>query len=187
MEKNLITAKEVEKNSIKRLFPLIADIKDLEVQERVIEAWVRLWRESELQSIERTPADRDGVFTVVRHTNVTAELSLAMAKKIEQEYGISINLDNLLAIAILHDADRIVLRARRGNTTQASELERIIPHGVYGAHIALEVGLSPAIAHGIFFHRPAMEPATVEALIVKQCDFANYMAYIISAGLPTKA
>lgn len=182
MEKDIVNANEAEKNSIRRFFPLIADIKDPEVQERVIEVWVKLWRESKLQSIEHTPADRDDVFTVVRHTNVTAELSLAMAKKIEQEYGISINLDNVLAIAILHDADQIVLRERRGNTVQASELEKKIPHGMYGGHVALEVGLSPEIAHGIIFHRPAMEAATVEAVIVKHCDIANYLAYAITAG-----
>jgi hypothetical protein len=114
---------------------------------------------------------------------VTVELSLAMAEKIMQEYGISINLDNLLAIAILHDADQMVLREKKDQVLRPTELEKRIPHGIYGAHVALEVGLSSDIAHGIIFHRPKMEPAvTVEAVIVKHCDYANYLAYAMSAG-----
>lgn len=181
-KKNILTINESEKNSIRWLFPKIAEIKDQEIQEKVIEVWVRLWRQSGLQSIERTPADRDEIFTLVKHTNVTAELSLAMAKKIAKEYGLSINFDNLLAIAFLHDADQIVLREKRGNTVEASELETRIPHGMYGGHIALVVGLSPEIAHGIIYHRPAMEPITVEAVIVKYCDNANYFVYAITSG-----
>ena len=53
---------------------------------------------------------------------------------------------------------------------------------MYGGHIALTVGLSPEIAHGIMFHRPEMEPTTIEAVIVKYSDNANYLAYAISAG-----
>jgi len=186
-KKNILTINESEKNSIRRLFPKIAEIKDQEIQEKVIEVWVRLWRQSGLQSIERTPADRDEIFTLVKHTNVTAELSLAMAKKIAKEYGLSINFDNLLAIAFLHDADQIVLREKRNNTVQASDLERKIPHGMYGGHIVLAAGLSPEIAHGIIYHRPTMEPITVEAVIVKYCDNANYLVYAITAGWLNKA
>ena len=173
---------EAGKSMIIQSFPLISKIKDLKVQEKVIEVWSRICRESRLHRIERTPVDRDDIFTLVRHTNVTAELSLTMAEKIMQEYGISINLDNVIAIAILHDVDQILLRKKIGNTLQATELEKKIPHGVYGGHIALEVGLSPEIAHGIMFHRQTMEPATVEAVIVKYCDNANFLAYSISAG-----
>jgi hypothetical protein len=183
----MLTVKESEKDLIRRLFPKISQISDPEIQEKVIEVWVRLWRQSGLKSIEGTPADRDEVFTLVKHTNVTAELSLAMAKTIAKEYSLSINFDNLQAIAFLHDADLLILREKRGEMIQASELEARIPHGIYGGHIALEVGLSPEIAHGIICHRPTMEPTTVEAIIVKYCDNANYFVYAVASGWLKKA
>jgi len=182
MGNNILNAPGSEKDAIVRLFPLISKIKDIDIRAKVIEVWIRIWRESGLKSIENTPADRDKTFTLVKHTNVTAELSLDMAKKIMQHYNITINLDHVLAIAILHDADQMVLREKRGNIVKASALERKIPHGIYGGHIALEVGLSPEIAHGIIFHRPVMEPTTIEAVIVKYSYNANYLAYAIFAG-----
>jgi hypothetical protein len=183
----MLTIKESERDLIRRLFPKISEITDPEIREKVIEVWVRLWRQSGLKSIERTPADRDEVFTLVKHTNVTTELSLVMAKKIAEAYGLSINFDNLLSIAFLHDADLLILREKRGEMIQASELETRIPHGIYGGHLALEVGLSPEIAHGIICHRPTMEPTTVEAIIVKYCDNANYFVYAVASGWLKKA
>jgi hypothetical protein len=173
---------EEEKVRIRRLFPGIARINDLDIQEKVVEMWGRMWRRSGLPSLEKTPADRDDIFTLVKHTNVTVELSLGMAQKLIDEYGVSINIDNLLAIAILHDADQIVLREKKGNRVQPTELERRIPHGVFGGFIALEVGLPPDIAHGIMFHRPGMEPVTIEGVILKYCDNANYYVYAMAAG-----
>ena len=182
MKSDNVPVSGVDKDAVVQLFPLISEIKDTDIRAKVIEVWIRIWKESGLGSIERSPADRDNIFTLVRHTNVTAQLSLDMARELIKQYRISINVDNLLAIAILHDADQIILREKKGATVRPSTLEKQIPHGIYGGHIALEVGLSSEIAHGIIFHRPAMEPHTVEAVIVKYCDNANYLAYAISRG-----
>jgi hypothetical protein len=171
---------ETKKTVVRNLFPKIALIKDDHLRKQVIDVWVEAWNLSKLQSLEDIPINRDKVFTFVKHTNVTAMLALMMAEILKTEYEMTINMDYLLAIAFLHDADQIILREKIAGKVEHTRLERLIPHGTYCAHIALAKGLPPEIAHGIMFHRPGTEPVTVEALIVKYCDSANYYAYALA-------
>jgi len=171
---------ETKRKAIVNLFPKIALIKDDHLREQVIDVWIEAWNQSKLQSLEEIPINKDEVFTFIKHTNVTVMLALMMAKTLETEYKMTIHWDYLLAIAFLHDADQIILREKIAGKIEHKRLEKLIPHGTYCACIALSKGIAPEVAHGIMFHRPGMEPITVEALIVKYCDAANYYAYALS-------
>jgi len=178
---------EKKKSAIEDLFPKIALIRDDNLREQVIEVWVEIWNQSKLQRLQEITINRDEVFTFLKHINVTADLSLIMAEVLMKEYRMTINVDYVLAIAFLHDVDQIILREKVAGKIQSKPLERLVPHGMYGGHIALEKGLPPEIFNGIVFHRPSMPlPATIEALIVRHCDHANYDAYSLAIGINLK-
>ena len=88
------TASEEEIRSVNQCFPLIKQIKSDDIREKVIQAWVRVWRASSHPRLEKAPhlpSDRPPQQTLVKHINVSAEAALAVAKQFEEEYGIPVN------------------------------------------------------------------------------------------------
>ena len=62
----------------------------------------------------------------------------------------------------------------------------MIPHGIYGAHIALEEGLPVEVAHVLATHSPRSSeyPTTVEGVIIQYADLADFESYRLSKGKP---
>ena len=130
-------ASEEEIRSISQCFPLIKQIKQDDIREKVIQVWVRLWRASGYARFERVPhlpSDKPPQQTLVKHINATAEAALAVAKQLKEEYGLPINFDYLIAAAILHDVDNLVIYKEKEGRVEQSELGKMIPMGCM-AHI----------------------------------------------------
>ena len=174
-------ASEGEIRSINQCFPLIKQIKSDDIREKVIEAWMRVWRASGHARLERAPhlpSDKPPQQTLVKHINASVEAALAVARQFEEEYGIPVNFDYLIAAAILHDVDNLVIYEEKEGRIEQSELGKMIPHGVYGAYIALEVGLPLEIVHVIATHTPqcAVDCRTIEGVIIVHCERAKLYA-----------
>ena len=188
MEREL-TATDVEREILMKQLPLINRISDGNIRDLVIEVWARLWRESPYGDIGEAPNYTDelgnGDETLVRHTNTVVKMSEAVAREFQQAYGISLNYDTLLAGALLHDVDKLVLYERQGDSVQLAELGRKVTHGEYGALVAEQVGLPrevvDIIASHSFIQRKTL-PATIEAVLVASCDEANFRSYRLMTG-----
>ena len=187
MEREL-TATEVERKILMKQLPLINRISDGSLRELVIEVWARLWRESPYDDIGEAPnyySEINGDETLVRHTNAVVKMSQAVAQEFQQAYGINLNYDTLLAGALLHDVDKLVLYERQGNSVELTELGDKVSHGEYGALVAEQVGLPQEVVHIIASHSPIQRktlPATIEAVLVAWCDEANFQAYRLMTG-----
>ncbi|RLC62866.1 MAG: hypothetical protein DRI01_06175 [Chloroflexi bacterium] len=184
-----LTATERERQILMERLPFINRIGDGILKDLVIEVWARLWRESPYGDISDVPNfTRElsrGDETLVQHTNTMVRMSLAMAQELEQAYGISLNHDNLLAGAILHDVDKLVLYGRQGDSVELTELGRKVTHGEYGAGVARQVGLPEPVVNIIASHSPVKKaalPATIEAVIVSSCDKAIFQSYRLMTG-----
>jgi len=183
-----LIATETERKTIAEQLPLINQIGDGRLRELVIEVWVRLWRESAYRDISKALnylSEMDGDETLVRHTNAVVKMSVAVAREFQQAYGISLNFDHLLAGALLHDVDKLVLYGRKGSLVQLSELGHKVSHGEYGAKVAKEVGLPQEVVNIIACHSPMQKkivPATIEAVLVAACDTANFQSYRLMHG-----
>ncbi len=167
-----------EARDVRELFPLVRKIRDKGIREKVTEAWVRMWKESGYGDLREAPFSaepQDSNETLVNHTNATARLALTAAEQFQEEYGIKVDFDVLLASAILHDLDKAVVYQRKGNGVVHSELGRKIPHGAYGMHIALEVGLPLEVVHIIVTHSTLinMEPNSVEGVIIQKAEYVK--------------
>jgi len=183
-----MTPTELERKTLSRELPLIGRIGDKKLRELVIEVWVRLWRESPYRDIGQAPnylSEMDGDETLVRHTGAVAKMSIAVAREFQQAYGISLNFDHLLAGALLHDVDKLVLYERKGGSVQLSELGNKVSHGGYGAKVAAQAGIPQDIVNIIACHSPMQHevlPATIEAVLVAACDTANFQSYRLMKG-----
>ncbi len=188
MERDL-TATEEEKKILMKQLPSIGKISDEALRDLVIEVWVRFWRESLYSDISEvlnyTLVLSCGDETLVRHTNAVVNMAEAAAREFQQVYGVSLNYDNLLAGALLHDVDKLVLYERRGDSIELSELGRKVTHGEYGAMVARQVGLPEQVANIIASHSVVKRdtlPTTIEAVLVYYCDGANFQSYRLMIG-----
>jgi hypothetical protein len=152
------------KQAIRKAFPLIAQIKDAKLREGVVKAWYIAWKESSFKNLEDAPFGNQedspaGIppapgDTLVKHTNAVASAALAMGRLLIQQYNVKINLDYVIASAIVHDLDKIIMYERKGGRIVHSELGGKIVHGAYGGHIALLAGLPQDIVFIIMAHSP---------------------------------
>ena len=188
MEREL-TATEGERKVLMKELPSISKIGDNALRDLVIEVWVRFWRESPYNDISKAPNfTRElscGDETLMRHTNAVANMSEAAAREFQQVYGVSLNYDNLLAGAVLHDVDKLVLYGHQGDSVELTELGRKVTHGEYGSRVAKQVGLPEQVANIIASHsvvRRETLPATIEAVLVSYCDGAVFQSYRLMIG-----
>ena len=188
MEREL-TATEAEIKSLMKQLPLINRISDGNMRGLVIEVWVRLWRQSPYGDISEVPNFTrelsSGDETLIRHTDAVVKMSQAAAREFQEVYGASLNYDNLLAGAILHDVDKLVLYGRQGDSVELTELGRKVTHGEYGALVAKQVGLPEQVVNIIASHSVVKRetlPASIEAVLVSCCDGAVFQSYRLMIG-----
>ncbi len=178
-----------EHNAVIKAFALTERISNSTLKDGVIRVIVRTWRESGYRTLDEIPNSSGSLeweVSWVEHTNSVTKAAMALAQLYSESYGVNVKFDFLIAAAILHDVDKMVIDERKGNRVEKSSLGKMIPHGVYGAHIALEEGLPVEIAHVLATHSPASGtyPTTVEGAIIQYADLAELEAWRLSHGKP---
>lgn len=167
-----IHEKREDMQHIERLFPEMKQIKDSNLRKKVAQVWVRMWRKGSWERVEQVPftPSRTKV-TLAQHTSTVTQYAIEIAKVASQAHGIDINMDNLIAGAILHDVSKLVETGEKGKTEIGEKLQ----HGFYGAFAALEVGLSLEIAHLVATHtiRSSVYPKSVEGFIIRYADMLD--------------
>ncbi len=178
----MITFEEIE-----RLFePQLKRIEDKNLRTQVVEVWVQAAKEGGWGSIEellKMPftllTDTKGI-NIVEHTIAVTEGALALAQAQINSYKsmpYKINLDRLVAGALLHDVGKLVEVEPDGKggfkKSKAGELTR---HPIVGAVIAAKVGLPRDVINTIACHAKEGEgaPKVLETVLIHQADFATF-------------
>lgn len=164
---------------IKRLFPLVEQIKDTLLKDKVIEAWLRAWRDSTWERIELAvfrPVLKASECTLVEHVNVVAAGVLYVGQLIHENFRLPVDFDALLAGALLHDVAKLVEYGPKDDHGERTDIGKMIHHAFYGAHIALDLGIPIKIVELIVAHTPQNRalPCSIEGIIL---DYLDYMAY----------
>jgi len=166
---------EEEKKYIEKVFPRIKDIKDDHLRKQVTNVWLKAWKMSDYRRIEDhsawAPAGAKLQLSNMDHTNQVVECAIAVAQVIEKTQKIKIDLDCLIAAAILHDVDKIILFHE--STGKLTEFGRLLTHTHLAHFLALEENLPPEVVHAITAHSPTFSresPKTPEALIISRLD-----------------
>ena len=174
-----------EKKYIEKLFPRIRDIKNDDLRDKVINVWLKAWEMSDYKRIEDhsswSPAREKLQLSNVEHTNQVVECAIVVANVIEQTQKIKIDLDTLIAAAILHDVDKIILFHE--STGKLTPFGRLLTHTHLANFLGLEEKLPFEVVHAISAHSQTFSresPKTPEALIISKLDPLMMFSWIMS-------
>lgn len=162
---------------MKEIFPYLEKIKDNTLRkkvEKVMEEAMEHWGEEEIQAIPFTLlVDTD--INLVEHTNTVTELSYH-AGKVLKKRGFDINMDYLVAGALLHDIGKFLEYEKKGDKIVQSKAGRMVRHPVSGAGLAMKFNLPMEVVsmiaghskEGEFIQRPP------EGIIIHHSDFVHF-------------
>ncbi|HHH78351.1 MAG TPA: HDIG domain-containing protein, partial [Thermoplasmatales archaeon] len=151
----------------------IKEIKDGGLREKVIKCWKVAMERGGWKTLDNIPFTLllPDAGSFVEHVNRVAEMAYAVGKVRKD-----VNMDLLLAGAILHDVGKLFEYERTGNEVKKSRMGKIIRHPVSGAALASELGLGENLVSIIASHSKEGEfvERLPEAVIVHHCDFIDF-------------
>jgi putative nucleotidyltransferase with HDIG domain len=136
------------------------------------------WGPDEIGELPFTLLIEGVEITLVEHTRAITRCARATAMEMLEVYGdrLEIDMDHLVAGALLHDCGKFAEYERAKNGYVKSHLGRMLRHPFSGTAIAFAAGLPPEVCHVIATHAKEGDGvrATAEAIIINHVDFANF-------------
>lgn len=171
------------KDQILKLLPEIRRIKDKKLKEKVILTWEQGikeggWKIEDLEKIPFTLLIKDLRINLIEHTRAVTHTAYEVGKVLVKLYNdmIGVDLDVLLAGAILHDVGKLIEYKEVKGKFVKSERGKLLRHPFSGANLASKCGLPEEVVHVIAVHSREGDLAerTVEGIIVYHADYINF-------------
>jgi len=171
------------KDKVRKIWPEIAWIKDDDLREKVTAAWVFAIENSVLspQDLETIPFSlliKDCKVSFMNHKRTCVQLAVEIADRMTKNFGdeISIDMDTLIAGAILIDVGKLLEYEMVDGKLATSSAGKLVRHPFSGIGIAARFDLSPEIQHIIGTHSKEgdLGKRTVESIIVHHADFVSF-------------
>jgi putative nucleotidyltransferase with HDIG domain len=177
------------RQGVRESLPEIGLIEDAALQDQVVEVHALALAETGFQRIEDIPPSGVPESSLMRHGTQAdhyrgvATMAIGMADGLEAVMGdIGIDRDLLIAGALVHDVGKAweFDQWERWKGDRAKSGSPALRHPVYGAHLALVVGLPEAVVHCVAAHPYLAEGsfvrASLETTIVQYADVAFWKA-----------
>lgn len=174
------------RNKLRELFQEVEWIEDEDLREKVLFCWEEAIKRSsfgvdELATLPFTLMIEEAPFSLLTHTRAVTRTARNIALAMEEIYPgkVSINMDYLIAGALLHDVAKVLEYEKSKGKVAKSGLGRKMRHPVSGAALAYSLGLPEDVVHIIAAHSREGElvKRTIEATIVHHADFVNFEAF----------
>ena len=171
------------KEKVKNIWPEINWIKDEELKTKVLDCWIYAIENSVLtvEDLEVIPFSlliKDCNVTFMNHKRTCVQLSVDIAKKMKDNFGneIQIDMDLLIAGAILIDVGKLIEYDKVDGKLTTSKAGKLLRHPFSGVAIADRFGLPHEVQHIIAYHAKEGDLAkrSVEAIIVHHADFVSF-------------
>ncbi len=176
-----------EIQNVENAFPEIATIQDSKLRSQVTACWLDALHQSKYTAFE------EAIFALtmlecrlIDHVRAVTSIAMQIVEILVQFHQIPVNRDYVLAGALLHDLDKLIIYEKTTQGYQEAKILKQFPHGYLGARIAHAHGVPPEIEHLILSHtrHQLVSPATIEAIIVHYADFADFDALALTSQLP---
>ena len=173
-------------DAVKRLWPELEWIGDETLREQVTETWVRALERSplapeDLEAIPFTLLVPDCPATFMEHKRCVVHIARRGAEAMDEFMGTSldIDLDTVIAGAILADVGKVLEYEKAGSEVRQSDRGKALRHPFTGVAVALECGVPDAVCHIIAAHAGEGDMVTrsTEAIIVHHADFMAYLPF----------
>ena len=175
------------KNKVKKLWPEIDWIKDNSLREKTLDAWIYAIENSvmtpeDLEIIPFSLLIKDCDISFMNHKRTCVQLSVDIAKKMKENFGesIQINMDYLIAGAILIDVGKLIEYDKVDGKLITSRAGKLLRHPFIGVAIADRFGLPPEVLHIIAYHSKEgdLGKRSVESIIVHHADFVSFEPFL---------
>ena len=171
------------KDQILKLLPEIDKIKDTVLRDLTLTVWADAvarggWTMDDLAAMPFTLLIKKVKVGLIDHTRAVTQTSLRIAEVLNETYAgkVAVNIDILLAGAILHDVGKLFEYKREGRAFVKSREGELLRHPISGAAFAFKYGLPEEVIHIIAAHSKEGDGGrrTIEAVIVNHADFVNF-------------
>ena len=171
------------KEQVLKIWPEINWIKNEKLREKVLNCWIYAIGNSVLtpEDLEVIPFSfliRDCKISFMNHKRTAVQLSVDIAKRMKENFGdeIKIDMDILIAGAILIDVGKLIEYDKVDGKLTTSKAGHLLRHPFSGVAIADRFDLPPEVQHIIAYHAKEGDQAkrSVEAIIVHHADFVSF-------------
>lgn len=184
--------KTTAEEEIRRLLPELGAIGDPSLADAVVEIWAEVWRTSQWEQLSDVPKNpkRLDRRPLIPHVRSVTQMAIAAGRIIQEQHGIAVDMDLLIAGALLHDVSKLAeYEPHMESAGRSSKTGELIQHGVLAASQILQRGLPLELTHLVLSHTDASKvlPKTIEAVILHYVDYADSDVLLLDAGQPLLA
>ena len=164
-----------DRQQVREAFPELSAIDDSALRTGVIDAWATAIDETEIDDLQAVPwfppvQQSLGIdhVTLVEHVRDVTAGATDLASMLVSRRDAALSIETVVAGALVHDVSKLY----EFDGMDRTEIGRLLGHPHYGVHVAAAAGLPVEIQHIVVSHtgRTAVEPATLEAEIVRRAD-----------------
>jgi putative nucleotidyltransferase with HDIG domain len=174
------------KDAVEKLWPELEWIANPELREQVTQTWVRAFELSplephDLEEIPFTLLVPDCPATFMEHKRCVVHVARKAAESMQEHLGkaLKIDLDTVIAGAILADVGKLLEYEKVDDKAQQSDRGKALRHPFTGVALAIECGVPDEVCHIIAAHAAEgdLVKRSTEAYIVHHADFMTYLPF----------
>ena len=171
---------------VTELWPELEWISNRDLREKVAATWERALEESplnadDLNSIPFTLLIPDCPITFMEHKRCVVHIARKSAEAMREFLGraLPIDMDTVIAGAILADVGKLLEYEKVDGKCRQSERGRYLRHPFTGVALAMECRVPDAVCHIIAAHAAEgdLVKRSTEATIVHHADFMSYLPF----------
>jgi putative nucleotidyltransferase with HDIG domain len=177
---------KVSRQQLEQLWPELAWIDSPHLREAVTKTWLLAFERSpllpeDLNTIPFTLLVKDCPTSFMEHKRRVVHIAKDAAHAMQNFMGnaLKLDVDTVIAGAILADVGKLLEYEIQGWKAQQSERGELLRHPFTGVALALECGVPDAVCHIIAAHAAEgdLVKRTTEAFIVHHADFMAYLPF----------
>ena len=171
------------RQELKEIWPEIEWIEDPELKEKVYLTWEYALEQSvlspdDLMEIPFTLLVEDCQVTFMEHKRAVVHIAVNAAKAMQAFFGdkLPINMDHLIAGAILIDVGKLIEYVIENDRAVVGRTGKLLRHPFTGVGLAMRFGVPDDICHMIATHSKEgdLGKRTVESIIIHHADFMSF-------------
>lgn len=165
----------------KKIFPELDWIGDDSLAEKVAAVWSEAyrrgkWKDGDIDEIPFTLLVGETGITLAEHTRLVTNLCWSIAHAMKDIGNISLNLDHLIAGALLHDVGKLLEYKRTAAGFEVSRSGKLLRHPLSGMGLAMRADLPEDVYHIIAVHSREGDGSfrSPEAIVLHHADFISF-------------
>ena len=174
------------RQQVKQLWPELDWITDAKLREAVLDTWLMAFEKSplvphDLEEIPFTLLVPGCPVSFMAHKRCVVHIAKRAAESMKafMENALPIDMDTVIAGAILADVGKLLEYERVEGKAQQSARGKALRHPFTGVALAMQCGVPDAVSHIIATHAGEgdMVKRSTEAYIVHHADFMSFLPF----------